>query len=273
MARCLRTRGCCHAPHLHATPPAAEERAPEPLPALPVVQLPATRAPVGHASPEPWEGGCVPPAEATGSSGCHSPVASCSTPWSGSAFPRLSWRAPGLPAPSTGCSPLSHQPCRVAGHQGQPHHRAGGASAGPETALSPPHPWGPPHQGWRPLRVAAPGPPPCPIQSPLPAMAEQGSREQGGTPRSCLPQPRQGKAQPSGKWTGPAPSTSCCLGAASPEGAARSRAESLSRDGKYHPGQICLHSLYSREAAERAGPGSRTLGLPTQFLGNSKGGF
>lgn len=33
-----------------------------------------------------------------------------------------------------------------AGHQGQPHCRAGGASAGPETALSPPCPWGPPHQ-------------------------------------------------------------------------------------------------------------------------------
>lgn len=24
-ARCLQKRGCCHAPHLHATPPTAEE--------------------------------------------------------------------------------------------------------------------------------------------------------------------------------------------------------------------------------------------------------
>lgn len=251
-ARCLQTRGCCHVPHLHATPPTAEERAPEPLPALPVTQMPATYAPMGHMSPQPWEGRCVPPAEATGSSGCYHPVALCGTPWSSAAFPRLSWRAPGLPARSTGCSPLSHQPSRVAGHQGQPHRRAGGASAGPETALSPLRPCGTPHQGWRPCGVAAPRTPRS-----VSSARNAGAGEQGETLHSCLPQPCRVKPSPLAKWMGPAPSMSRCLGAGSPvpeqpalsrEGEARSGAESLSSDGKYHPGQICLHSIYSRDS-------------------------
>ena len=194
----------------------------------------------------PGKGGCVPPAEATGSSGCYHPAA---PPWSSSAFPRPSWRAPGLPA-----------------------------QAAPRILASPP--------GWLGTRASPIAEPEAPVQDlrqlcPLPAPGvplvragdpagwqprgpprsasstrNAGAGEQGGTPHSCLPQPWQGEAQPSGKRMGPAPSTSRCLGAGSPvpeqpalsrEGAARSGAESLSRDGKYHPGQICLHSIYSRE--------------------------
>lgn len=61
MARCLQMRGCCSAPHLHATPPTAEEPAPAPLPALLLTQTPATHPTDGPHVPKPWEGGMRPP--------------------------------------------------------------------------------------------------------------------------------------------------------------------------------------------------------------------
>lgn len=231
--------------------------------------------------PQPWEGRdashLLKPQAALGCSG--SSVAPCGTPWSSSAFPRPSWRAPGLPAHSTGCSLFSHQLSRLAGHQGQPHRRVGGTGAGPETALSPPHPWGPPHQGRGPCGVAALGTPRS-VSSAHSARAG----EQGGTPHSCLTRPWH-KAQPSGKWTGPALTQHVpLLGCRQPcPGAALAKREQLSQGQSHFPGTGNTTQAKSvstqftpgrdREAAERAGPGSRTLGLPTQFLTNCKGGF
>lgn len=128
--------------------------------------------------------------------------------------------------------------------------------------------------GWQPL-----GPP---VHSPLPTVPEQGSRE--GPPHSCLTRPWH-KAQPSGKWTGPALTQHVpLLGCRQPcPGAALAKREQLSQGQSHFPGTGNTTQAKSvstqftpgrdREAAERAGPGSRTLGLPTQFLTNCKGGF
>lgn len=147
------------APHAHY-PPMAEERAPEPPTALTVTQMPATHTHQWATCPL-----------------C--PVSQLHTPWSSSALPRPGWS-------SKCCFPLSHQCSQAAGHQGQPHTRAGT-----------------PVQELRQL---------CPLPAPGVALItarDPAGWQPPGTPHSAF-SARSAGAGEQGQWMGPVPSTPRC---------------------------------------------------------------
>lgn len=130
--------------------------------------------------------GCVSPAEATGGSGCYHPA----QPLVQLRSPKDRMKTPRPAAPTAPCCLASAS--RVAEHQRHPHQRARGASAGPETALSPHNP------GVYLIRAANPAG--CQPQGPLsiPSACNARVGEQEGILCSCLLQPGQGKAQGDG---------------------------------------------------------------------------
>lgn len=97
---CQQTSGCCRSPDLHAggmRPRAA---------AFPPRHIHTG----GHASPQPWEAGCVPPHEAPQCWCCHA-----AAPCSPLGPAQQSKAEVGSPGPPSHCSPLSNQPSRVLG--------------------------------------------------------------------------------------------------------------------------------------------------------------
>lgn len=193
---------------------------------------------MGHSSSR--GAACVPPAEHTAASG------TCGT--AGPA--RLSQAKPGRPRPAgprtgfspTGCHQLSLPPEPV------PH----SATAGPETVLSTPRLWGSLPQGWGARRVVAPGTS-CSVSSVLVATA--GSRAGGGSPTS----PRNGWEQP------PARSAVGAKGACPEQPRdqlGQGRATFQGREPPLRAKPVSTPRR-ARGAAERAGAGTGTLGIPT----------
>lgn len=185
-----------------------------------------THTPVGHMSPLP----CVPAAH---------PLVQLSSPKARLEqqvlLPTFSPVLPGSRAPG----PAPYQ--------------SWDTSAGAETALSPPRPWGRPHHSQRPYRVAAPTDPPFSLL--CPQCWSRGAGLASGWDQ-CRAHPAAACSELRGTaWSG---------------------AQSLSAVGNTTQAKsvsIQFTSGKNREAAERPGSGSRTFGLPTQLVTNSKGSF